>query len=117
MVITPRTGTGLSMVSEGISVFVDGRGSLSLPGVARARDLIPTHAGTRTRFGELWRNGPLDDRLDQGARSWVYILGTSTAAAEIVFTDRSEYHGIEHPMVDDATLMAWLNELNPQWVR
>lgn len=116
MAIQPRSGTDLAMAAEGFAVFVDGRGSLSIPGVSRARDLIPPHAGTRTRFGELWRDGPLDDRPDQGARSWVYILGTATAAAEIVFTDRSEYHGVEHPMVSDATLMAWLNELNPQWV-
>lgn len=117
MTIRPRSGTGLGMASEGLSVFVDGRGSLSIPGVANARDLIPKHAGTRTRFGELWRDGPLDDRPDQGARAWVYILGTTTAAAEIIFTDRSESHGINHPMVSDATLMAWLNELNPRWVR
>lgn len=115
MAIYPRRETGLELSSEGISVYVDGRGSLSIPGMSSARDLIPPYRGTPTRYGEVWRDGPLDDRPGQDARAWVYILGTATASAEIVFSDRAEYHGVDHPDATDAELLDWLNELNPQW--
>jgi hypothetical protein len=115
MAVLPRPNTGLSLSSEAISIYVDGRGSLNVPGASSARDLIPPYRGTSTRYGELWRSGPLEDRRDDGANAYVYILGTRTAAAEIIFPDRSEYHGVEHPVVGDGELLAWLYELNPRW--
>ncbi|MEQ4302465.1 hypothetical protein ABNF97_13900 [Plantactinospora sp. B6F1] len=114
MVIRPWGDLELS--AEAVSVYVDGRGTITVPSNDNAADLRPDYKGTPTRYGELWkREGQLPDRKGDGVNTFVYLLGTTRAIAEIVFPDTSEPHETPHPEVKDEVLLEWLYELNPRW--
>jgi hypothetical protein len=114
MVIRPRGELALS--AEAMAIYVDGRGTITVPSNDNAGDLRPTYKGTPTRYGELWKSkGQLPDRPGGGANTFVYLLGTTRAIAEIVFPDTSERHETPHPAVKDEELLDWLYELNPRW--
>ncbi len=116
MAILPRGD--LALASEGVAVYVDGRGTVTVPSNENGRDLRPPYKGTPTRYGEVWRGeGQLPDRPGRGANTFVYILGTTRAVAEVVFPDTSEPHETPHPRVTDQELLDWLYELNPRWER
>jgi hypothetical protein len=55
MVVRPRAATLLDTMTEQLTVVVRDRGSLCIPGQRQARDLVPRHAGARTRYGEVWK--------------------------------------------------------------
>lgn len=109
MVVRALPGTGLQLLTETIKIVVEQRGSISVPGPGTALSMVPAHAGASTAYGEVWRlGGQLPDRPGEGANTFVYIVGTSTAAAEVILDFE--------PTVDDATLLAWLGTINLAWV-
>jgi hypothetical protein len=117
MAVRPRYSE-IAMAAEGVSTYVDGRGTVTVPNNENAADMRPTFKGTPTRYGEVWRReGQLPDRPGKGANTFMYILGTRTAVAEVVFPDSSEFHETPHPRVSDQELLDWLYELNPRWGR
>jgi len=117
MVVTPRYGD-VALSAEGISTYVDGRGTITVPNNENAHDMRPDYKGTPTRYGEVWRReGQLPDRPGDGADTYMYILGTTTAVAEVVFLDRGRFEEPPRPQVSDEELLDWLYELNPRWER
>ncbi|HZM76293.1 MAG TPA: hypothetical protein VFC19_11230 [Candidatus Limnocylindrales bacterium] len=109
MVVRARPGTGLELLSETTKIVVEERGAISVPGPGTAIDMVPRHAGARTAYGAVWRlGGQLPDRPGDGANTYVYIVGTSTALAGVIFDFE--------PTVDDPTLLAWLETINLAWL-
>lgn len=100
--------SGLEQLSETVKIVVDDRGSISVFGQRNSRASVPAHAGARTKYGEVWRlEGQLPDREGQGANTYLYLIGTTTAFAEVVM----DYE----PVVDDETLLRWLETINLAW--
>lgn len=108
MTVLPRQGSGLEQYAETVKIVVEERGSISVFGPRNVPGAVPTHAGAPTLHGEIWRVvGQLPDREGSGANSYLYLLGTSTAFAEVVL----DYA----PVVDDRTLLDWLDSINLAW--
>jgi hypothetical protein len=108
MSVRPRSGTGLEQYAETVKIVVEERGSISVFGRGNAPGAVPAHAGAATRYGEIWRAvGQLPDRPGTGANCYLYLVGTTTAFAEVVL----DYQ----PVVDDRTLLAWLDSINLEW--
>jgi len=99
-------GTGLQMLNEFVKIVVQDRGSITVPGPG-SLGMVPRHSGARTVFGEVWRLGQLPDRPGDAANTYIYLVGTETAVAEVIL----DYE----PTVDDATLLAWLETINLVW--
>src|SRR5256886_16175207 len=55
MIVRPRSATMLDTMTEHLVVVVRDRGSLNIPAPRQAVELVPRHAGARTRFGEVWK--------------------------------------------------------------
>ena len=71
---------------------------------ARAAALLPSHAGQRTRHGEIWRN-PLADRTRHTRpRDFSYLVGSSSGLAEVFLDPFSA-------SVSDAELLDWLDHI------
>lgn len=107
MSVRPRT-SGLEQYSETVKIVVEERGSISVFGRGNAPGAVPTHAGAPTRHGEIWRVvGQLPDREGDGANAYLYLIGTTTAFAEVVL----DYE----PVVDDRVLLEWMDSINLAW--
>jgi hypothetical protein len=107
MAVGPAAGTLVEAMTEHVVVAVRGRGVVSIPGRAQARDLLPRHAGAAARHGEVWRvshpGGP-DGGGDAGGS---FLLGCPAGLAEIHLSGRSG--------AGDADLLGWLNDINIRW--
>ncbi len=107
MSVRPRS-SGLQQLSETVKIVVDDRGSISVFGPGNSPGAVPTHAGAPTKYGEVWRvQGQLPDREGQKANTYLYLIGTTTAFAEVVL----DYE----PVVDDETLLRWIDTINLAW--
>ena len=106
MSVRPRS-SGLELYSETVKIVVDDRGSISVFGPRNSPGSVPAHAGTTTRYGEIWRAAQLPDREGSGANTYLYLIGTTTAFAEVVL----DYE----PVVDDETLLRWLDSISLAW--
>lgn len=80
MVVAPRRMTLLDTMSEHIVLAVRGYGQVSIPGPAQARNHLPTHAGAKTRHGEVWKV-PLE------GSGHMFVLGFAAGVAEVQLAD------------------------------
>jgi len=108
MVVRALPSTGLQMLHETVKIVVQERGSITVPGPGSAMGMVPRHSGARTVHGEVWRLGQLPDRIGSSANTYIYLVGSPTAVAEVILDFE--------PTVDDGTLLAWLETINLAWV-
>lgn len=108
MTVRPRPATLLDTMTEQVIVVVAGRGSLCIPGPRQAPELVPRHAGARTRHGEVWRV-----RYPGGAGSAGggpgFVLGCPSGVAEV--------HLPAIPEVAERDQLGWLDQINIAWRR
>lgn len=108
MRVVPHSSTLLSVSSEHLLATVGDRGSVNVPSLARARDLLPRTKGARTATGEVWRTllpgvAPTAASVEQ----YSYTLGFARAVAE-VHLDAVE--GVTEPQ-----LLGWLDGIDVEW--
>ncbi|GLZ42854.1 hypothetical protein [Actinokineospora sp. NBRC 105648] len=106
MVVTPRAATLLDTMSEHVVVAVRDLGTVSVPGPAQARNHVPTHAGARTRHGEVWKVALPGPAL-AGVSGHAFVLGCAAGVAEVHFADT--------PARTDQERLDWLDGIDVAW--
>jgi hypothetical protein len=111
MTVRPVDATLLDVMSENVMVTVDQIATVVMPGVQQLSDLIPDHAGTPTRYGQVWRfrgedNGAAASPAD-GVRDFQFLFAGSSGAAQVDWQPETG--------VTDDELLGWLDGLNVVW--
>lgn len=107
MIVMPARATLLDTLTEHVVVVVPGRGSMSIPGPAQARALVPAHAGAPTRHGEVWKAPYPGAEGSSAVGDHSYVLGCAAGVAEIHLNGRGA--------TPDGVLLDWLNEVDVTW--
>jgi hypothetical protein len=107
MTVRPRSATMLDVLSEAMSVAVDGFGSLDVPGPHQSLNLRPAHRGQATRHGEVWRMTRPDVPQPRRARDYGFLLACEAGLAEV---DLPHVEG-----ATDAAALAWLDDIKVAW--
>jgi hypothetical protein len=94
MAVRPRSATLLDTMTEQIAIVVKGRGSVSVPGPRQALAMVPTHAGARTKYGEVWKTA-------YPAGRYSFVLGCPAGLAEVHLADEGS--------------LDWLAEIDVAW--
>ncbi|MEU5696213.1 hypothetical protein [Actinosynnema sp. NPDC020468] len=107
MVVRPRTATLLDTMSENVVVVVKDFGSVSVPGPTQARQLVPAHAGAKTRHGEVWKTPLPGVAASTRLADHVFVVGFARGAAEVHFSDSAAR--------TDRERLDWLDGLEVVW--
>jgi hypothetical protein len=106
LTLTPLNDTFTTIAWEDVSVIVDERGSLTVPGPTGAHGILPKWQGSKTSKGELWKR-PLEGASGRAIGDFSYILGCPRGAAEVSISPRTS--------ATEADLLAWLDTLSVAW--
>jgi hypothetical protein len=107
MVVSPRSATMLDTMTEHLVVVVRDRGSLSIPAPRQAVELVPRHAGARTRHGEVWKAPYPGAEGSTRIGGYSFILGCAAGVAEVRLADTGT--------PDASEQLDWLDQINVAW--
>jgi hypothetical protein len=111
--MTPSKHSGIDLVSEGLTVVVGDRGYLSIPEPRNTRSIVPSHRGSKTSYGEVWRASKVPEGeptpviTSPGPRDYLYILATARGAAQVDFFPEAS--------ATDQQLLDWLEAIDIAW--
>ncbi|MBP2474640.1 hypothetical protein JOF53_003512 [Crossiella equi] len=102
-----RVRAPLESVQERITLSVDGRGVVTVPGPATAARSVPRHRGAPTAHGELWRLVLPGREGSTDVHDHLYVLAGPRGAAEVQLSRES--------VATPEELLAWVSGISVEW--